>query len=180
VDAKCFIGNLRRNQKFLAFDLQIKTSIRKSRIWTNILSEQKAKYQTSKNLSGLVRNNFQRRTLRFRMDIVSTLEDCTNDRRPTYKCGPGQPPEPHCFGGNPAFPFPRTRHGLSRIALPALRRVRARRRLASFQSRSELREATCSTTVASSQSCRVWRTLEEAATPGQPVRAETRFLEEPS
>jgi len=51
---------------------------------------------------------------------------------------------------------------------------------ADFHSRSELREATCSTTVASGQSCRVWRTLEEAATPGQPVRAETRFLEEPS
>ena len=54
MDAKCFIGNLRRNQKFLAPYLQIKTSIRKSRIWFNILSEQKAKYQIRRFSSGLV------------------------------------------------------------------------------------------------------------------------------
>jgi hypothetical protein len=61
VDAKCFIGNLRPNQKFLAPHLQIKISIRNPEFFPDIVSEQKAKYQISISLSGGIRKKFQRR-----------------------------------------------------------------------------------------------------------------------
>jgi hypothetical protein len=63
----------------------------------------------------------------------------------------------------------------------ALRRAHAKRcHSADRHLRSELRKSICSTSVASGQSCRVWRTLEEAATPGQPAPRRNAFLEGPS
>src|SRR5580700_4643790 len=41
------------------------------------------------------------------------------------KCGPGQPPGPHCFREIPFAPDPRTRHGGEQPCSPTLRRVRA-------------------------------------------------------
>jgi len=100
--------------------------------------------------------------------------------RAKNKCGPGQPPGPHCFREIPFAPGPRTRHGGEQPCSPTLRRVRAtmllgRLSLAKRTSRINLQH--CGG--ASGQSCRVWRTLEEAATPGQPVRAETRSWRNP-
>jgi len=96
------------------------------------------------------------------------------------KCGPGQPPGPHCFREILFAPDPRTRHGGEQPCSPTLRRVRAtmllgRLSLAKRTSRINLQH--CGGT--SGQSCRVWRTLEEAATPGQPVRAEARVWRNP-
>jgi hypothetical protein len=102
------------------------------------------------------------------------------DWRQKNKCGPGQPPGPHCFCEILFAPDPRTRHGGEQPSSPALRRVRAmmllvRLSLAKRTSRTNLQH--CDGT--SGQSCRVWRTLEEAATPGQPVRAEARLWRNP-
>jgi hypothetical protein len=102
------------------------------------------------------------------------------DWRQKNKCGPGQPPGPHCFCEILFAPDPRTRHGGEQPSSPALRRVRAmmllvRLSLAKRTSRTNLQH--CDGT--SGQSCRVWRTLEEAATPGQPVRAEARVWRNP-
>ena len=74
-----------------------------------------------------------------------------------------------------------TQRGMGESSLsPALRRVRAmmllgRLSLAKQTSRINLQHYGGS----SGQSCRVWRTLEEAATPGQPVRAEARVWKNP-
>jgi hypothetical protein len=62
----------------------------------------------------------------------------------------------------------------------ALRKAPVAMHSADRHLRSELRKSICNTTVAGGQSCRVWRTLEEAATPGQPVARRSALLEDPS
>ena len=92
--------------------------------------------------------------------------------RPTLagskKCGPGQPPEPHCLAGYPGTHF--LAGGMGRCDAP--KSSDGTLRSADRHSRSVLHESLSSSAVAAASPA-VCGGL-EAATPGQPVHVETR------
>jgi hypothetical protein len=176
VDAKCFLGKLSQNLRTSgrphadSSDHSIEPELWCQYRRTNI------ERQLRQSGTGILV-----RVLHVAWTLLSaSCRQLTANDRVKNKCGPGQPPGPHWFGGISCGPFPRTRHGGVHLS-HALRRTRAKRcHSADRHLRSKLRKSICSTTMASGQSCRVWRTLEEAATPGQPVARRSAFLEEPS
>ena len=95
------------------------------------------------------------------------------------KCGPGQPPGPHCFRGMSCRPFPRTRHGGVHLSR-ALRRA-TRKRCHSADTSAKRRSAALSAALrwptASPAVC--GGLCEEAATPGQPVLRRNAFWRNP-
>ena len=95
------------------------------------------------------------------------------------KCGPGQPPGPHCFRGMSCRPFPRTRHGGVHLSL-ALRRALVKRCHSAdtiCEANSADRSAALRWPAASPAVC--GGLCEEAATPGQPVLRRNAFWRNP-
>ncbi len=70
--------------------------------------------------------------------------------------------------------------GMGEFISHALRKAPVTMHSANRHLQSKLCKSTCNTTVADGQSCHVWRTCEEAATPGQPGACRSTLLEEPS
>ena len=101
---------------------------------------------------GLGRAGRSRRTERrlrsLRRRRTAAIRSChPNNQSKKNKCGPGQPPGPHCFSRNPVYPFS-THEAWGRAAFHQHSEESGRPCYsADCHSRSKLHESTCSTTV---------------------------------